>query len=78
MSGEEEKVTAAREMVLELIKDEAENRPVSKSLAIIPAAIPAIIGAKGSKIREIQTAAGVRVDIDRNAHSCEIRGRCVL
>ena len=66
---------AAREHIEELVLREQRNRAVQQTLLVAVAAIAAVIGAKGHKIREIQTSSGAKLDIDRNTQKIQLRGR---
>jgi polyribonucleotide nucleotidyltransferase len=73
--GPEDKVAVAKAAILELLGATEARQAGSKTLLITPASIPAIIGAKGATVRELQEKTGVRFDFDRVQAKCSLRGR---
>lgn len=73
--GSEEKVAAAKAAILEILGEAQARQAGSKTLVVPAASIPAIIGAKGATVRELQEATGVRFDFDRASNKCALKGR---
>lgn len=72
--GAEEKVAAAKVLILDLLSS-AEAKVAGSKVLIVPAAsVAVIIGAKGATVRDIQDKTGVRFDFDRVTHKCSIKG----
>jgi polyribonucleotide nucleotidyltransferase len=73
--GSEEKVSAAKAAILELLNTTEVRQAGNKVLVLPPASIALIIGAKGATVREMQEKTGARFDFDRVTNKCSLKGR---
>lgn len=62
-------------MVVEVIDNEEKNRQMMRNFPVLAAALPVLIGSKGTKAKEIQTASGAKLNFDRERLVCSIKGR---
>jgi len=74
--GAPEAVRAAHALIQKVIDGEADLKPgeVQKSLEL-GTATPAIIGAKGSKVSELEQKFGVRINVNSNTSLCNVIGK---
>ena len=75
MSGDPDKVRAARDLVEDFLREQRRTNHVVQ-LRVPTAAFPFIIGAKGAVAQEIQQNSGAKFDLDRSKNLAIIRGRC--
>eukprot|EP00038_Savillea_parva_P025508 m.48005 g.48005 ORF g.48005 m.48005 type:complete len:619 (+) comp6949_c0_seq1:114-1970(+) len=76
ISGSTESVQAASAMVRAIIKERMDYRAsqVEETVNVPVDRIPAIIGKGGSKIKEIQSASGASVNIDKDSNVVTLKG----
>ncbi len=75
VTGAQEKVEAAKEMILDIVAAEEKNKAQTRYVSIPAAAIPCVIGTKGATSRGIQDESGARLDVDRVLNRCVLKGR---
>jgi transcription antitermination factor NusA-like protein len=75
ITGSAEQVESAKRALLAYLQEE-KSKYNSVSFYVPAAAVPAIIGAKGINIRDIQDSSGAtRIDADKATETVTIRGR---
>lgn len=75
VTGKESAVSSAKEAILALLRDHEQSRPAVRLLAIPAAAYATVIGSKGAKVREIEAATSVRLDLERGTGRCTLKGK---
>lgn len=68
-------MSSAREAIESLLRDYELNKPAVKVVGIPVAAYSVVIGSKGGKVREIEAATSVRLDLERATGRCTVKGK---
>lgn len=66
---------AAKQQLQDFILYEEKYRTLPRSFHLPLAVFPILIGAKGAAIKQLQEASGAKLDLDRDAKKCTLRGK---
>lgn len=66
---------AAKQHLQDFINYEEKYRTLPRSFHLPIAVFPVLIGSKGATIKQIQETSGAKLDLDRDAKKCTLRGK---